>query len=376
MSAIKAHAMPPAALTRYRAIDGFRFLAALGIVLHHYTRYSEHAFWALLFAKNYLFVDLFFVISGFVIMLAYGDRLRSAADYASFLQNRLARVYPLHLAMFAALLLMDMAAWSGLYHPREAHPYDPGDIAANVLLVEAWGFVHRLSYNYPSWSISAEWMLYLLFPAVVLAFRRGGALLLFGLAAVMVLALEALGLSGRIPTWTTLTYDFGYFRAIPTFLVGAGLCCAVEQSARIFHSLLWPAAFFASAVAGMVLGWDDRFIITLFVLLVASATGAERAGARNFLTGPFMGRLGDWSYALYMIHALVGVLVVGTVGPRLLHLTGWAMDGFIAACIGLCTVLAAGVYHWLEVPAREMLRDRGGHERVKSAVTPTGTARF
>ena len=358
--------LPDPGLHRYRAIDGFRFIAALGIVLHHYARYSDNALWQGLFFKNYLFVDLFFVISGFVIMLAYGKGLKTLDDAMSFLQNRLARIYPLHLLMFLAFLAIDAAAWSGLYHPHEAHVDEPAEMAANLFLVQAWGATQRLSFNYPSWSISAEWMLYILFPAVAFAMRRGGAVAMFGLAALALLALEALNATGRLGTWTQLTYQLGYLRAVPTFLAGAGLCCAVDRCALLFRSFRWPWAFFLSAVVLMLLHANDLLIIVLFVLTVASATGAERAGAKGFLVGPLMGRLGDWSYALYMIHALVGSLMVATIGPRLLHLQGIAQDIYILACVALCTGLSALVYRFVEVPARRLLRHRGV-ERVPLA---------
>ena len=356
---LSQNATPLPDLTRYRAIDGFRFIAALGIVLHHYTRYSDNDIWKGLFAKNYLFVDLFFVISGFVIMLAYGKGLKTLDDFMSFLQNRLARIYPLHLLMFLAFLAIDAAAWAGLYHPHEVHIYDPAEIAANLFLVQAWGATQRLSFNYPSWSISAEWMLYILFPAVAFAMRRGGPAAMFGLAGLALLALEALNATGRLGTWTELTYQLGYLRAVPTFLIGAGLCCAVDRCALLFTSFIWPWAFFLCAIVLMPLHANDHLIIALFVLTVASATGAERAGAKGFLTGPLMGRLGDWSYALYMIHALVGSLIVATIGPRLLHLQGVAQDIYILACIVLCTGLSALVYRFFEVPARRLLRDSG-----------------
>ena len=269
--------MPPLP-TRYRAIDGFRFLAAMGIVLRHYTRYSENPFWDQLFTKNYLFVDLFFVISGFVITLAYGASLKTADDYTSFLQNRLARIYPLHFAVFLVFLAMDLAAASGLYHAREVHTFNLTEMASNLFLMQAWGFDERLSYNYPSWSISAEWMLYLLFPLVLAVMRRAGGVALLALGLAGIGLLEVLAGTGRLDKWTELTWHFGYFRAIPTFLIGAGLCCMVDRSALVFRSFAWPMVFFAGAIAGMALRLPDLAIIGLFVLTVASATGAERAG--------------------------------------------------------------------------------------------------
>ena len=343
---------------RYRAIDGLRFMAAMGIVARHYAHFSENPMWNGLLAKTYLFVDLFFIISGFVIAMAYGNGLHTLEHYGTFLQNRLARIYPLHLLVFLAFLATDIAAWTGLTAPHEAHVYDPVAIASNLAMVQAWGVTDRLWYNYPSWSISAEWFLYLLFPLVAVAMRRGGALALFAAAALAVAILEALVRAGLLQGWTSLTYEFGFLRAIPTFLIGAGLFCAVQRSSALFRSFAWAWAFFLGAIAAMAAQWDDHIIIALFVLTIAAATGAERAGAKGFLTGSLMGRLGDWSYAVYLIHLILGTALVVNIGQRLLHLHGIALDAYILAAIGLVTGLAGLTYQYFELPARRYLRAR------------------
>ena len=345
-------------LDRYRAIDGLRFMAAIGIVLRHYAHFSDNRIWDMLFAKSYLFVDLFFVISGFVITQAYAGAMQSSGDYRAFLQNRLARIYPLHLLMFLAFLAIDVAAWTHLYAPHAPHVYSPIQIVGNLLLVHAWGVTDGIWYNYPSWSISAEWMLYLLFPVVLLVLRRGGAIALLALAALAMAALELLNETGHLPSWTRWTYEFGFLRAVPTFLIGAALCSCVGQSALVFRSLAWPAGFFLAAVAAMLLQSNDCIIIALFVLTIASATGAELAGARGVLTGPVMGRLGDCSYAVYMVHLLLGLALVQGIGGRLLHLRGSALDVYILACVVVLTGIAALVYQYLELPARRFFRHR------------------
>ena len=347
--------LPPG---RYRAIDGFRFMAAIGVVLLHYVRYSEHLWWKDIFEKCYVFVDLFFIISGFVIAAAYGESLRNGRQYLGFLQNRLARIYPLHLAVLLVFFAIEFAAWRGYYTPREAHVSDRLEIFTNLALMQAWGLSPRVSFNYPSWSISAEWMLYLLFPAVAFAMRRGGAILLFALSAAIFAGLEVWTQASHLPHWTGLTYDLGCLRALPTFLAGAGLFCCVEFSARLFRSFAWSWAFFIAAIVSGLLWLDDQLIIALFFLTIAAATGAEKAGAKGLLTSKAMGQLGDWSYAIYMIHVLFGVVVVGNLSSRLLHLHGWALDLYILGCVVAVTGLAALVYRFFEMPLRRFFRYR------------------
>ena len=113
-----------------------------------------------------LAVDLFFVLSGFVIALNYGERL--AGDWRAtgdFLFRRFARIYPLHL-----LILGGFALYAGgaiLFGSATLAGQDPGYFLASLFLVQNWGFTDALRWNVPAWSISTEALAYLLFPVLV-----------------------------------------------------------------------------------------------------------------------------------------------------------------------------------------------------------------
>ena len=101
----------PAATHRFTALDSLRGIAALGVLLHHMPATNGLAKLPLADAGN-LFVDLFFVISGFVIAASYGDQLADGFSVRRFAVLRLGRVVPLHLFMVAAFLLLELAAWA------------------------------------------------------------------------------------------------------------------------------------------------------------------------------------------------------------------------------------------------------------------------
>jgi hypothetical protein len=89
----------PAPQRHYVALDAFRFIAALGIVLHHCAIYADAMGWqshVTMFDNFRLCVDFFFALSGFVLMHVHGSAITSGSDYLRFLQKRLARIYPLH----------------------------------------------------------------------------------------------------------------------------------------------------------------------------------------------------------------------------------------------------------------------------------------
>ena len=123
-------------------------------------------------SHGYLAVDLFFILSGFVIYLNYETKITKnfPRSIAPFYWNRLTRIYPLHLLMLLAYL--GFAASFIIFSRSATAPasYELKSFIQSLLLIQAWGY-GNMSWNIPSWSISAEWFVYLLFPflAVILA---------------------------------------------------------------------------------------------------------------------------------------------------------------------------------------------------------------
>ena len=341
--------------TRFVAIDSLRFIAAMGVVAHHYSGFIDNPAIVSALARNYLFVDFFFAISGFVIFHTYADKLNGFADYIDFLKNRIARVYPLHLATLVIFGFLALTIWRAKV---DRSFVDSAAFLPNLFLTHAWGATNHTAFNYPSWSISAEWFAYLVFPAVVWLIRRAGATAALVAAAVCVCALETAENVGLIGRWTTLTYDYGALRAMPTFLAGAAIAHALAFMPLRLTSFTPTWLLFGAACVGMTIGLDDRVIILLLVTCLLATVVAERDGARGLLTRPTMVRLGDYSYALYMLHPLVAILCIGLASRLGLQLTGAALVAwcaFVALVPNL--VLAALVYKGLETPARRWLRN-------------------
>ena len=165
----------PAARPTIDALTGLRGVAAMWIVLYHYAVQlrpflPEIGVADPLIRQGHLAVDLFFVLSGFVLAYNYVDRLATwdAREARRFIVLRLARIYPVHLATLLAVTLMVVAAQAaGAGDAMRADKYSAGDFVLNLLLVHAWVAEPTLSWNYPSWSISPEMFAYLLFPARV-----------------------------------------------------------------------------------------------------------------------------------------------------------------------------------------------------------------
>lgn len=146
-------------------LTGVRFFLALGVVLFHFQLYwTLPAESAGLLNRARLGVDVFFILSGFILTHVYlqGDR---APNYGRFLAARLARIYPAHLFILLAMLgLVLIAPVFGV--GLEPGRFNPVDFAGTLLLVQAWFPRESMAlWNGPAWSLSAEWFAYLAFPA-------------------------------------------------------------------------------------------------------------------------------------------------------------------------------------------------------------------
>ncbi len=154
-----------------KALTALRFIAAMWVVSYDYwadlTAVTPH-----LVSKGYLGVELFFVLSGFILSHVYlqgfGER---NFRYADFLWARLARVYPVHLATLLGMGgLIGGATLLGIQAGDKALVWS--SLPAQLTLTQAWGLGLHGGWNHPSWSISAEWFAYLSFPAFAWAAWR------------------------------------------------------------------------------------------------------------------------------------------------------------------------------------------------------------
>jgi peptidoglycan/LPS O-acetylase OafA/YrhL len=158
-------------------LDLMRFVAAAGIVFHHSHEFFVPATKSPFLIREQreglaLFVDLFFLISGFVIAYLYHNRMNSLVDYVKFLQSRIGRLLPLHWLT----LLLSITMWSMFVlfrYAKDTPSFAPGCIAETALLLHSFLPCGR-PFNGITWSLSAEMVIYISFPAVALIGGRIG----------------------------------------------------------------------------------------------------------------------------------------------------------------------------------------------------------
>ncbi|HEX7021666.1 MAG TPA: acyltransferase [Trueperaceae bacterium] len=352
------------------ALTSLRGVAALSVAMLH-VHYDFGYSWnvedyTLYLDKAYLWVDFFFILSGFILSHVYaGDFVDGASGRAvrRFLIKRFARIYPLHLltlCFFWAVALLKLSVGA-----RTAGHVDPALIPTHLFLMQAWGWPDGLYWNYPSWSISAEAAAYLLFPWLCLVVgpaRRAQILLLAGGCLAGLALLQALDL-GR--TLKHATYDTGAIRCLLEFVLGmllyrAHMVLSSSPGPGLLVDRLGGDAVafgsFAALVVAMHLGAPELAIIALCALAILTASLNRGAFSRCFSVRPLLW-LGAVSYAVYMLHAPLD-LVWGPIATRLPD--SWVGDPIQAAAYFaaflLALLIAAGLTHrFFEVPARTYL---------------------
>ena len=308
---------------RFRILDSWRGIAALCVVLFHFEA-ADHIHALRFIRHSYLFVDFFFVLSGFVIAHAYGDKLKSPLEVWQFIVRRFGRVWPLHitvLAAFIAVAVFKYGLTAGLGMSATTSAFDAAgstplaSLPVQVLLLQAVDVTDRLTWNTPSWSISAEFWTYILFALIVLLlprFRTIAFAVAAFLGAATVIAFSHHGMD--------VTYDLGLPRSIFGFSIGYLVYWARPRIgpmppalAYVGEVLMVLAIFaFVTMTNRSPLSYAAPFVFAIAVYVFSYELGP----VSRLLRRPVFQNLGLWSYSIYMIHALIA-FVIGLVVSEL-----------------------------------------------------------
>jgi peptidoglycan/LPS O-acetylase OafA/YrhL len=323
-----------------------------------------------LYENSWMFVDLFFLLSGVVLTYRYLDTLGSGAlDGRRFLHLRLSRLYPLHVA---ALCVCAAVQWTLMARHQPTVIYrghnDLYHFTLQLTYLHTF-FERGWSFNEPSWSVSGEVLVYLLF---FLYARRARANYV-ALALVTCLV----GIAVQQPSWNLPILNELIGRALVGFFLGSLGFLAMRELDRHGRGEAFGWACFGALIIVCILaaliGYQELIgssalpnALTVFPLVIFASLRVPPL-ARLLSLRPLT-FLGDISYALYLIHIplqMIFLAVTRARGFKIKTESPWLLAGFAAALIG-----AAAVTHYgFERPVRRWLRRRT--ERV--AVAP-GTA--
>lgn len=391
-------------LNKIQQIPGLtplRGIAALLVMLMHYQLFvaplvpagATH-----LFDKLYLMVDLFFVLSGFIMYHVYGAGFSQGLTktvFFTFMRARFARVYPLHLVTLFYLVLLAVGTRSvgitldgfiGFLTNYAAIPYQ-------LLMLQGVGPYHEALWNSPSWSISTEWWAYVLFPFLMILLSRIGNWLRLVLLVAITASYLWIMFDLQPAFWAQRWADMGLPDSVPyptgiiDVITGAAVLrcmCGfilgilvyelyVKQS---FKQILQSSWVFILTWLGLLVGWHfeviyDPIAVLLFAVVIMSlAFNSGRLGV--FMSGRIFQFLGDISYSLYLVHMpIIMTFIVYRkavyypdtqesamgVGYTFTLAQSWlGLLVFLVIAIGL----SALSYRYIEKPARRYLNKRAG----------------
>ena len=352
------------------ALTGVRGVAAILVAVYHYFSplMPQGTVAHRVFGRGYLYVDVFFVLSGYVMALNYGSMFRSRVGWEAlrrFFWKRFARVYPLYFCLTAAMAAGYFATYGDFADHHSwivVHLSRPlVNILLNLTLMQAWFYTDGVVGQ--AWSISTETAAYLYFPIFALLCARWGTT---KFAAVVVSCFAALPAAvwlasgdgvyhaGTLDLWTgppALLRCFGGF--------SLGVCLyrlAAWKQARLAFTDAFGVTLVGLYAALLLAAAPDLALYPVFPLLILCL--ARNQGWFGYVFGCkpvyVMGLL---SYSFYLLHVYFIAPMYELEGLLSASLPRWLAWSIAGAAAFLAVLSAAGLaYLGIERPARRLLR--------------------
>jgi peptidoglycan/LPS O-acetylase OafA/YrhL len=296
-------------------------------------------------------VQFFFILSGFVLVWSY----RTGEAKATFYRRRIAKIFPNHVVMWAAVLVLLGWFWGD--------PMDARAVLMNLFLVQAWNPTNGWFYsvNTVSWSLSCELFFYLSLPLVLPVVRRLSPRALRAILVALPLLVVAVGpAQALVPDGTGWWFAqvFPVARSLEFWL---GVVAAELMLRGRWHGPRLPGALgvlglvWLASTIGIVPAelWTCAFAVA-YVVVIAAAAEADVLGTRS----PFRNRpltwLGEVSFAFYLVHVFILSSIMRALG-RTGGFPGWWGPLALAAFFGLCLLSAWLLFRYVETPMLRLL---------------------
>lgn len=308
-----------------------------------------------LFGYGFTGVSFFFILSGFVLTWSY----REGSSPRTFYWHRIARIWPLH------LLTSALAVFAPPLTPATAFNWTSVPFVAS--LTQAWIPASPFlgSYNGVSWSLSCEAFFYLVFPVLLPKMALSTRVSRVMIAVPLLMLLMSLGLTvvSSVAAADYLLGSMPLYR-LGEFVLGIGLA-KVMSHGWVPRFSPGQAAFLLFALYLGLFGLShllDRpvpvtlanlILVPAFLAIIAACSQADLSGTTRLLGSPALIRLGQWSFALYLVHELV----LRFAKP---YANAPGLTILLAGAVVLASVILSGLLHeFVEKPAERWLRQSG-----------------
>jgi peptidoglycan/LPS O-acetylase OafA/YrhL len=365
------------------ALTSLRGIAALIVVVHHFAYYTLPqtgkfvSSYSHFFKNGYLCVDFFFILSGFIMAHVYANDFYgqvNKSDYWKYLRARFARIYPLHLFTLLVLVGLEFIKMIAGSSHAFTDKFNLTALFANVFLLQAFDlncpplFWCSTYWNEPAWSISVEFIIYVIFPFILyfilrlkprsdliacvgtlialfllIKFTRGNLDSIIGLPSIFRCSLEA--------SMGVITYK-------------------IHQRINYQNQVI-PMAVKAIAIVwilGVMHSWTDNYrgihdwlILPACALLILAMSNRSYPASAKILNSRILIYLGTISYSIYMVHWCLSELLKTIWLSRLEANFGRGLS-LVQCSTGLILFLlttiatAAITYQFIEVPMRTYLK--------------------
>lgn len=357
--------MNSADLGRLDHLQALRGLAAMLVVLFHLTRSTEHylgaPFMKGVFGFGWAGVELFFVLSGFLMVATQWGKTPSLGQWGEFIRRRFIRIVPLYLAVTLTVLPFHLFLGVG-----EAYKQDPGVILRSLLLLpQAPGQFPLVTVG---WSLSHEVLFYLVFSLMLLlppwGFRAIFGAWCLATVSVILFPVEALQQTSLRFLLSPYNLDFALGCA-------AAFIMLTHRRGGYWALGLGGLAFLGLGIISNMGGLSQLeassslLFASAAMLVIFGAAGVDLT--RRFKVPRFLLLLGDASYSLYLTHVMVLNVALFAV-EALLAPTGGLAFGLSLVVLALTVLVGIAVYHWVERPLIEGLRIRFLRRRTPPTV--------
>jgi peptidoglycan/LPS O-acetylase OafA/YrhL len=318
-------------IKRFVVLDALRGLAAILVFLYHMpksTFLSNNSF----INSAFIFVDLFFVISGFVIYHNYKTRITDIVSAKTFFTKRIKRLYPLHMYTLLIIVLTEIFKWLTInILPYSSIPFTKESfktLIVNLFLLNSTPLFEDFSWNGQSWSISAELFCYVLFIIMSIFIFRSKLKTFISTGLIIIVGYTFFYFKNNNFD-ITLDYDYSFVRGIIGFFTGVFVYLlrtkiSSTKNQFVLNSVLEVLAVLTVTVLTIYAYYNlvTYYFIYHFIFgLTIYLFSFEKGFISSIFKLKWFQNLGKWSYSIYLNHVFT-ILIFKMICLKLLNLDG------------------------------------------------------